>query len=122
MFRLWIAIDLFVVLVFVAIGRSVHDHRINVAGLTSTAWPFVIGVSVGWLILVALGRVGTTVTDGVIVSVVTVSIGMLLRIVGGQGIALPFVLVALGFLGAFMLGWRIVLRGLRHVRTNRTTA
>lgn len=92
------------------------------AGLTSTAWPFVIGVSVGWLILVALGRVGTTVTDGVIVSVVTVSIGMLLRIVGGQGIALPFVLVALGFLGAFMLGWRIVLRGLRHVRTNRTTA
>jgi hypothetical protein len=39
----------------------------------------------------------------------TVAVGMALRVVSGQGTAVAFVFVALGFLGATMLGWRIVL-------------
>jgi hypothetical protein len=35
-----------------------------------------------------------------------VAIGMLLRVVSGQGTAFAFVLVALAFLGLFQLGWR----------------
>ncbi len=112
----WVVIDLLAVLVFVAIGRSVHDHGINAAGVASTAWPFAVGLSVGWLVITALGRNGTSLHDGVVIAVITVMIGMLLRIVAGQGIAFAFVLVALGFLGAFMLGWRAALGGLRHVR------
>lgn len=120
--RRWAAIDLLVVLAFVAVGRSVHDHGINAVGLASTAWPFVVGVAVGWLVVVALGRVGTSLSDGVIVSVVTVAVGMFLRTVAGQGIAVAFILVALGFLGAFMLGGRALLGGLRHVRSKRSAA
>ena len=113
------ALDLLSVLVFVAIGRSVHDHGIDVSGLASTAWPFVVGLLVGWLLVAALGRVGTTLSGGVVVVVSTVAVGMVLRVVSGQGTAFAFVLVALGFLGIFMLGWRTALGALRHVRADR---
>jgi Protein of unknown function (DUF3054) len=121
----WFVLDLLAVLVFVVIGRSVHDHGVNLAGVASTVWPFAVGLSVGWLVVIALGRIGANLRDGVVIAVITVLIGMLLRAVVGQGVAFAFVLVALGFLSAFMLGWRAVLGGLRHVRyrhSGRTTS
>jgi hypothetical protein len=36
-----------------------------------------------------------------------------LRVAAGQGTAVAFVLVALAFLGLFLLGWRLVLRLVR---------
>ena len=41
--------------------------------------------------------------------------GMALRVAAGQGTALAFVLVALAFLGLFLLGWRVVARVLRRL-------
>ena len=38
----------------------------------------------------------------------TVAVGMLLRVVAGQGTAPAFIAVALCFLGLFLLGWRVV--------------
>jgi len=35
---------------------------------------------------------------------------MALRVAAGQGTAVAFVLVALAFLGLFLLGWRLVAR------------
>lgn len=116
MLRLWVVLDLLAVLVFVAIGRSVHDHGVNVVGLASTTWPFAVGLAAGWLVVIVRGRAGTSVNDGLFVSITTVTVGMLLRSVAGQGTAVAFVLVALFFLGAFMLGWRVALAGLRRVR------
>ena len=43
----------------------------------------------------------------------TVVVGMSLRVIAGQGTAVAFVGVALGFLGAIMLGWRLLKRLLR---------
>ncbi len=40
----------------------------------------------------------------------TVAFGNLLRVWGGQGTAFAFILVALAFLGLFLLGWRLVAR------------
>jgi hypothetical protein len=45
---------------------------------------------------------------------VTVVVGMILRVMSGQGTAVAFIVVALGFLGATMVGWRIVVAGLLH--------
>ena len=39
-----------------------------------------------------------------------VALGMVFRVVSGQGTAFAFVLVALAFLGLFMLGWRLAIR------------
>jgi hypothetical protein len=41
---------------------------------------------------------------------------MILRVVAGQGTAVAFVFVTLGFLGVAMLGWRLALTGLRSRR------
>ena len=39
-----------------------------------------------------------------------VVLGMLLRVVSGQGTAAAFIGVALAFLGLFLLGWRLLAR------------
>ena len=51
----------------------------------------------------------------------TVSIGMILRVVAGQGIAFAFVVVALAFLGALMLGPRLVCSRRLDSRSSTTT-
>ena len=40
----------------------------------------------------------------------TVVVGMVLRVVSGQGTAVAFVVVALAFLGMELLGWRVLSR------------
>jgi hypothetical protein len=114
--RLFAALDLVVVLIFVAIGRSVHDHGVKLVGMMSTTWPFAIGLAIGWLAVFATRRGGATWRDGVVVSVATVAVGMVLRVLAGQGTAVAFIAVALGFLGAAMVGWRLVFAGFARVR------
>jgi hypothetical protein len=111
-----VVFDLVMVLVFVAIGRAAHAHGLSVAGLASTAWPFLAALAVGWLILLVGRRDGTTLSSGVVVWIATVALGMAFRVVAGQGTAVAFVFVALGFLGLTMLGWRVVVLGVRHRR------
>jgi hypothetical protein len=41
---------------------------------------------------------------------------MVLRVVSGQGTALAFILVALAFLGLFLLGWRLACGYLLRLR------
>jgi hypothetical protein len=110
-------LDLVCVLVFVAIGRSVHDHGVNVDGITSTAWPFLSGLAVGWGAVAARRLPGPSLYSGAVVCISTVAVGMMLRVVSGQGTTFAFVLVALGFLGLTMLGWRLVAAGLARVRS-----
>jgi hypothetical protein len=43
-----------------------------------------------------------------------VVVGMTLRVVAGQGSAFAFILVALGFLGAMMIGWRVLVSAVRR--------
>jgi FtsH-binding integral membrane protein len=91
---------------FVAIGRASHGEGETVAGLARTLWPFLAGLAVGWLITRAWRRPQNIAPVGAGVWLSTVALGMVLRIVSGQGSATAFVFVALAFLGLFMLGWR----------------
>ncbi len=111
--------DVVAVGAFVAIGRAAHSHGLQPSGLASTAWPFVVGLAVGWLVIarvMIVGRraVGDTVSAGVVAWLCTVSLGMVLRAVAGQGVDATFVAVALAFLGLFLLGWRLVVAGVRR--------
>jgi Protein of unknown function (DUF3054) len=109
-------IDLVIVLVFVGIGRSVHDHGVNLAGLVSTAWPFVTGLAAGWLLVTTTKRSGASPIDGALVCATTVALGMVLRVVSGQGTAVAFIAVALGFLGLLMVGWRVLAQNLWRLK------
>ena len=106
------------VLAFVAIGRSSHDHGVSIAGMASTCWPFLFGLGAAWALVVATKRDPLTLGSGALIAVITVAVGMVLRVVSSQGTAVAFIIVALCFLGLFLIGWR----GIRTVvRTRRRT-
>ena len=106
--RIGVGLDGVSVFVFVAIGRSVHRHGLDVDGIASTLWPFAVGLGCGWLVVLATRQNPTRPFPGAQIAVVTVAVGMVLRVISSQGTALAFVLVALGFLGATMVLWRVV--------------
>ena len=101
-----LAIDVFLVLVFAAVGRASHGEELS--GLLVTAWPFLVGLAVGWLVTLAWRAPAAPVHTGLGVWVVTVAGGMLLRAVTGQGTALAFLVVATITLLVLLVGWRVV--------------
>jgi hypothetical protein len=103
-------IDLVAVLVFVTIGRANHDHGESLGGIVSTGWPFALGLAAAWLVLARRSRAGLSLVDGAFLVMVTVAIGMVARVLAGQGTAFAFILVALAFLGLEMEGWRLIAR------------
>ena len=108
------AIDGLIVIVFVAIGRGAHRHGVTTSGMASTLWPFGVGLAFGWLTVIKLHLRPRALPAAVVIVAATVAIGMVLRVISGQGTAFAFILVALGFLGAATLGWRLVYRAAKH--------
>jgi hypothetical protein len=104
------ALDVVAVVVFVAIGRASHAHGDGASGILSTSWPFLAGVAVGWIVARAWRRPLDLVPTALMVWLACVGLGMVLRVVAGQGTAVAFIAVALGFLGLELLGWRVLAR------------
>lgn len=131
--RAWAALagDVVLVLVFVLIGRSSHGESDAVAGIWRTAWPFLSGLGVGWLVSMTLWRAAPVPTAyvkaaevlirGAAVWASTVLVGMLLRVVDRQGVAGSFVVVAALVLALFLIGWRagLLVLGRRRARPRR---
>ncbi|GAA5163070.1 DUF3054 domain-containing protein [Ornithinimicrobium tianjinense] len=102
-------LDLAVVLLFAAAGRASHDLSDDVLGVLRTAWPFLAGMTLGWVFVALLPeRVRSWWLEGLVVALCALVVGMLGRQLAGAGTALPFVLVATGVLVAGLVGWRAV--------------
>jgi hypothetical protein len=99
-------IDAVLVVVFAVIGRSSHAEGLDVAGVWTTAWPFLAGLAVGWIAAVAWRHPLAVWPTGIVVWAGTLVVGMLLRLVSGQGVAFAFVLVAALTLALLLVGWR----------------
>jgi hypothetical protein len=108
--RLAAVVDLCCVLAFVIIGRASHAKGESLSGIASTAWPFLAGLAGGWLATRAWRRPVALVPSGVGAWLGAAGLGMVLRVVAGQGTAVAFVLVTLAFLGLFLIGWRVAAR------------
>ena len=108
--REWAApvVDALCVVLFCAIGRRSHAEGVTVAGVAETAWPFLVGAGVGWLISAGWRRPIALVPTGVAVWVCTVVVGMALRKLNSGSVAATFVVVASLVTGALLLGWRAV--------------
>jgi len=102
-------LDVVLVVVFAAIGRATHDGDVLGpfgSGLATTAWPFVAALLIGWLVTRAWRRPTAVVRTGLPVWAITVALGMVLRALSGQGVAVAFIIVATITLAVFLLGWR----------------
>lgn len=128
-------LDAVCVLVFAAGGRSSHEESLSIGGVAQTAWPFLVGLGVGWVVLLAAARrsagtpgtgaarpgaagAGTSwstrwshlspVPAGVVLVLASWGLGMGLRLVTDQGASGAFPLVALAFLTLTLIGWRVI--------------
>lgn len=105
---LWAVIDLALIILFAILGRSEHAHGLDIAGIFSTALPFLIA----YLVMVMISRPWATINriwpTGVLVWLGTVAVGMALRIALGSTAVLPFVIVTIFVLGLFLLGRRAI--------------
>lgn len=113
------AIDVALVITFVLIGRASHNE--NLLGTINTLWPFVAGLAVGWIATRAWRDPVSIAWIGVGVWASTVVIGMLLRMLSGQGVQASFIVVAAIVLGVFLLGWRGIALILQRRRARENT-
>ena len=107
-----LAADIACVLVFCALGRRSHAEGVTLAGVAETAWPFLTGTALGWLLAKGWQRPAALAPTGVVVWVCTVAVGMLLRKVDLFGppksTAASFIVVASLVTAVLVLGWRLL--------------
>lgn len=106
--------DVVGVLVFCTIGRRSHAEGLTVAGVAETAWPFLVGTAVGWLLSRGWNRPAAVAPTGVVVWLCTVVVGMLLRKATSQGVAVSFIVVATAATAVMLLGWRVGVAAMRR--------
>jgi hypothetical protein len=98
--------DIVAVIVFCTIGRRSHAEGLTLSGIAQTAWPFLAGTGVGWLLIGGWRRPFTVIPTGLVVWVCTVVVGMLLRKATSAGVQTSFVVVASLATAVLLLGWR----------------
>lgn len=104
-----VGLDVFAIVLFVALGRRSHDESGAFTAVIETAAPFLVGLGVGWWAARAWRR-PTNILTGVAIWPVTILVGMIVRnLVFDRGTATSFVIVATLFVGTFLVGWRVVL-------------
>jgi hypothetical protein len=109
------AVDLVLVALFVGIGRASHAE--DQSAFLWTFWPFAVGTVVGWAAARGWRRPFAIARTGLPVWVATVAVGMALRALSGQGVQVAFVVVATIVVGAFVLGWRVLLAAMDRSST-----
>ena len=108
--------DLACVVFFAALGRRNHAEGMSLGGIVETAWPFLVGAVVGWLLSRGWRRPTAVMPTGLTVWVCTVAVGMLLRKATSEGTAMSFIAVTTLFMAVLLLGWRAVLARLANRR------
>jgi hypothetical protein len=113
---LGLTVDIAFILLFAAIGRRNHGEDGGLLAVATTAWPFLVGMTIGWVAaLVAVHRapppvrrVSLRIVEGVAIWFCTVLIGMVLRDFTHAGTPPAFIAVATVFLGVALVGWRVL--------------
>ena len=106
--------DIVCLVVFVAIGTRNHDTDTGLKGVLTVVAPFLIGLAVAHLAFRSFPR--SAPTTGVAIATTTVALGMILRnLVWDRSTATAFIIVAVVFNVATMVGWRawVTKRGIK---------
>lgn len=101
-----VALDAAAVVTFCAIGRRSHAEGLTPRGVAETAWPFLTGTGVGWLLSRGWRRPTALAPTGLIIWVSTIVVAMALRKLTSASVATSFIVVASTATGTFLLGWR----------------
>ena len=106
-------LDVICVAIFVIVGRRNHNETTDAVGTLRTTAPFLIALVGAWVGAKAW-RAPRALSTGVVLWIVTTAVGLgVRRLVFGDGIATPFVIVATLVLGLLLVGTRLQKRGLQ---------
>ena len=107
-----VAADVFIIALFVVIGRDTHDESNAVIDVVETMAPFVIATAAS-RVLAPVRNAPDRASTGFLVAACTVVGGLALRrVVFSGGTAASFIAVAALFLASGMLTWRLLWRRL----------
>lgn len=96
-------------MVFALLGNRSHDSGLALGEITGTAWPFLLGLALSWLLTFSWASPSRIWPTGMLVVLGTVTLGMTFRTLFTEGGAqLSFVLVTTGVLTLFLLGRRVL--------------
>lgn len=115
-----LAADVVAIAVFALFARIAHqtdDMPLNFFGWLSTLWPFLVGVALSWVIIIAAKWNGDRIIPaGISAWIVTVVVGLgIWTVRHGEFPHWSFILVATISSGLLMLGWRAIAGALgRH--------
>lgn len=102
-----VVLDAALVALFSVFGRGAHSEGLGPAQVWNTAWPFLVGLGLGWVLLLAGRRDPRTVRSGVLVWLCTLVGGMAVwGLREGRVPHWSFVLVAGTATALFLVGWR----------------
>ena len=108
--------DIICVILFATIGRASHGEALSPGGLLRTGTPFVLGLAVGWGIVVTARIPAQRWLAGLVLWASTLLVGMVVRYFTDQGVAVAFIIVAASFLALTLIGWRAMMIGTRTAR------
>lgn len=110
----WAFVDVAVVLAFVVMGRDSHGEGNAFSEVLRTAAPFMIGLAAGWFVT-DVRLTPLAIRSGVWIAAMTVVVGLAARrIVFGDGIATPFIIVTTLVLVSGLVGWRAIAQAWRR--------
>jgi hypothetical protein len=116
----WLAavIDVVLIVLFALIGRSSHGETLTLGGLWLTAYPFLAGWAIAYVTSGAWARPLAFWPTGGVAWILTIFVGMAIRVATGQGVdngnplPISFLIVATVVVGVFLMGWRAIARPL----------
>lgn len=111
-----LVVDAVLVVIFAITGRAHHAEHLDAAGVWATAWPFLVSLLIAWIAARAWRHPLALWPTGVLIWVVTLVVGMLLRLASGEGAALAFVIVAAITLALLLVGWRGIAAAIGRTR------
>lgn len=115
-------LDIGVVLTFVTLSRLSHNQVIDAAGVLGTAWPFLVGLLLGWAVTRSW-RTTLTFRAALGVFVFTLALGIAFRRLTFTGAQPSFVAMAFSVLSVLLMGWRLIvyLEGRRRAGASRAS-
>lgn len=102
-----IALDAALVLAFVTLSRLSHSQPMTPDGIAGTAWPFLVGLVIGWLVTRSWQSPLTFwAAFGVFIG--TFAVGIAFRHLTFTGAQPSFVAMAFSVLSVLLMGWRLM--------------
>jgi hypothetical protein len=113
-----IVLDLVLITALSVLARAMYGFDLGYLVTVYTAWPFLAGALLGWVVARAWRRPLELASAGIPIWLLTVAFGVGLRLATGEPARIPFVIVATLLLGVALLGWRAIAKrvALRHAR------